>query len=337
MRSIWLHPPRGLLALTMLLLVAGCGGRDAQRPAGESQAGSIRVEGTILEVARGASAFVMQSGDDRMWSVTLSPTPVVVVDRPAPGSLIDLLPGFAVAVRGRQHGIDTVVPDTIWVVEAPPLVLIRPGPGVALTRPVIPIAGHAVRGLTPTFRLLHDGEVIAEGRLRNEAVGARHYGSFRHELPLPRYGLEGSLVLEVALEREAEPVRREIRFAPERTLKLYFPSREADPQRLRCEAVFPYAHRAPVLLSPAEVVTLLMQPPEAEQRRRGLFSELAHFDGIGAVRLEGQMAVVDLRLAPGRALPDACALQAARAQLERTLKEAFAVESVRVTVDGRAL
>jgi hypothetical protein len=329
----------GLLTVILLLSpgLTGCGGRDDDGIVAAEEALTVRVEGTILEVARGASALVIQADDDRMWSVPLAPAPVVVVDRPTPGSLIDLLPGFAVAVQGRQRGIDTVVPDTIRVLETPPLVLVRPRPGVALTRPVIPIAGHAVRGRNPTYRLLHGSDVIAEGSLRNEAVGARHYGSFRHELPLPRYGLDGSLVLEVALDRDAEPVRREIRFAPERTLNLYYPSREADPQRLRCDAVYPYAHRAPVLLSPADVVALLMHPPEAEQRRRGLFSELAHFDGLGSIRLEGQAAAVDLRLAQGRALPDECARQTARAQLERTIEEAFGVESVRVTVNGRAL
>jgi hypothetical protein len=106
---------------------------------------------------------------------------------------------------------------------------------------------------------------------------------------------------------------------------------------MRCDVVYPVSHRAPVLLPPDRVVELLMTSLSPEERRRGVFSEVARFEGVRSVQIQDEEARVDFEARrPGEQLDD-CARETLRAQLLHSLSETFGVERVSVTVAGERL
>jgi hypothetical protein len=94
--------------------------------------------------------------------------------------------------------------------------------------------------------------------------------------------------------------------------------------------------RLPLLTPPARIVELLVEGPPERERRRGFFSALEPFGGVRSVRVTADSAVIDLPSPEGVALED-CDVEAALAQIERTLGERFGVQHVRVTLDGTTL
>lgn len=327
-----------VLLLAPLALLSACG--DAPDPDAEEEddtpAQQVVVEGQILEVARAAGRLIIEDLDGRMWAVTLASRPAMVADDASRPGQIEMLPGLNVVVIGTQTGREHIRPDSIRFRAFPPIVLAQPRQGAALTRPVVPIEGHASGGRDARYRLVAGDSVLSEGTLRSSTIGARRYGTFRGNVQLARYDLGQNITLRVWLDGDdAEAaVERPIRFAQEHSFSLYYPNREADPQRLRCDAVYPLARRAPVLSPPEEIVRMLMEEVPRDQRRRGFFSELPLFGEVHDVNLQDRHARVDLgRPADGLAF-DSCSVVAARAQLRRTLGDMFGIDTVTVMVDG---
>lgn len=319
-----------LLGILGIALVA-CGSDDEQdaQPVVSVVGDQVVIEGTILEMARGPAAMIVEDEAGRLWSVSVAGSPTIIAERG--GSQLDLIPGFPVAVHGERTGGDRVRADTVRVLGSPAVVLTRPRPGIGLTRPLIPVSGHARRGTQPSYRLMSGDEVLKEGRFRSEAFGARPYGAFSAELVLPRFDVDQPLVLEVWVEgSDDEAIRRTVQFARERSLTLYYPSRTANPERTRCDAVYPAIRPAPVLMAPDSIVTMLMDDPPAASGARGMYSELGQIGQLRDVSMGDDRIVVTIAVAGEE--PDECSLQLATAQVERTLQEAYGVSTVRLEI-----
>jgi hypothetical protein len=327
------------LLLAPLALLSACGSEPPDDFDDEDDGvapQTVVVEGEILEVARAAGRLIIEDTAGQMWAVSLASRPAMVADDASRPGQIEMLPGLSVVVTGTQTSREHIQPDSIRFRSFPPVVLAQPRKSAALTRPVIPIDGHAAGARSVRYRLAVGDSVLADGILRSSTIGARRYGTFRGNVQLARYDLAGDLTLRVWREGDDADtaVERPVRFAQEHSVSLYFPNREADPQRLRCDAVFPLAHRAPVLSPPEEIVRLLMEEIPRDQRRRGFYSELTLFGEVTSVRLQERHARVELgRPQEGLAF-DSCRVVAARAQLERTLGDMYGVDTVTVMVDG---
>lgn len=325
-----------LAPVVLAVLVAACG-RAAPEPEPEEAPSALRsIRGTVIETARPAARVLVEDEDGRMWSVAVGGVPALVLPDGQRVAAVDLLPGMPLEAWGEARG-DTFRADSLRVPAVPPVLLVQPREGLALTRPVLSVEGYALRGQPVRYRVLDGDAVLEEGLLEVEPVGVRRHGAFRADLPLAPHGRpEQGLALEVWIEGDEDAaVRRTLRVARGRTLVLYYPSRAVDPQRVRCGTVYPLTRSADVFATPEEVVRLLLGGLAPEHERRGFVSPLTAFADVRAVTFRGETAVVELP-APSRPL-DRCEAQAAEAQLRHTLREAFGVRFVRVLADGQPL
>jgi hypothetical protein len=327
------------LVLGALLVTAGCGGEDSDVAVVDDRpGGAFEVSGMILEAARQAHVVLVQDEDGRVWSVSTARSPVVIREDGRTGVTRDLLPGLSVALSGQRFGADSVRPDTIRVTEAPPILLTHPRP-IALPSPVITVAGYSEMGRNARYRILDGDEPVLEGTIRAEALGVARYGSFSGTVSLAAHRPQNDLTLEVWPEGADvdQATRRPLRFAPERVITLYYPSRIADPGWLRCEGVYPVQRRVPVHLPPEEAVRMLIHGLDRDEMRRGYFSALGSFPGVRSIEIHEETARVDLETAAEAAALDACTVTAAEAQVRRTLVENFGLELRALTVGGSRL
>jgi hypothetical protein len=329
-----ISPPALLLAA---LIALGCGNSDGD--VDELAAGDtgerFTAEGVIAEIARTARIVLVEQDDGRMWSVSTAREHTVALSEPD-GIVPDLLPGLPVRIYGARVGEDSIRPDSIIVLDLPPILLAQPRHGAMLVMPVIMIEGYTYRGRPAGYQLLHGEETLSEGTIRAEAFGARRYGAFRMRLPLERYDLTETLRLEVWPEGQGEEERisRRVRFADQRNLRLFYPNHEVDPARLRCDNVYPVSVSAAVLTPPEEIVRRLLTPPAGERGGGGFYSELEVFGGVRSASIQDRLARVDLERPAEGARLDSCGVVAALAQVQRTLSEAYDVERVEISVEG---
>jgi hypothetical protein len=302
---------------------------EADRPSDDAV---VQVEGTVVETARMAGVVLVEGEAGEVWSVSMVRRPPVRWAEGGAASPEDLLPGLPVAISGRRIGAELIRPDSVTLLAQPPVILAQPRARARLASPVVSVEGHSYRGRPARYRLLHGDEVLEEGTFRAEAFGARRYGGFSGTVSLAGHRISAPVVLEVWAEgSEGEPLRRALRFAPERILTLYYPARSPDAERRRCGTVHPVRERVPMATTPEEVVRRLADPPASG----GLYAALGAYSGVRGVTLRGDSARVDL--AGPASPPDPCDAEASEAQIQRTLSEAFGVRHVRVTVEGRSL
>lgn len=338
-------PPAHRIALLCILglSLAGCGRDEAAESDAPDREAPAELNAVVLEAALHASALLVEADGGRVWSVSMARTPAVRSPEGRPLPPRDLLPGLPVRIVGEATTRERFRADSVLVLERPPLVVVQPRDRTTQASALLRVEGHVERGRNAAYALRAGDEVVAEGVWRSETLGTRHYASFSGQiavaaLDLPEgYTPESPLTLAVWPEgTDGEPVERRLRFTADHAFSLYFPSTAADPNRRRCGTVYPVQVRLPLLTPPDRIVEMLVEGPPQSERRRGFFSALEPFGGVRSVCIEADSAVVDLPSPEGVALED-CDVEAALAQIKRTLGERFGVERVRVTLDGTTL
>jgi hypothetical protein len=103
-----------------------------------------------------------------------------------------------------------------------------------------------------------------------------------------------------------------------------------------CAKVFPVTRRVPRTVAVAEAaLRALLEGPTDEERRAGYGSEIPPGTRLRQITITDGRAVADFSAELGH-LAGSCGVTAARAEIERTLRQFTTVRSVTITIDGSA-
>jgi hypothetical protein len=219
-----------------------------------------------------------------------------------------------------------------------------PKPNDAVGLPLV-IAGEAkVFQNVFGYRLLNaDGKKLLEGFGEAKASAAGLFEAFELAVNYPDPETEtGTLeIIEFAIKTGLEESKTVIpvRFAPvEATdVKLYFNNSNKDPKSVSCETTYPTTRR--VAKTPAiatEALRELLRGVTGAETSLGFMTGLNPGVELLSLNIENGVAKADFNEALQKGVAGSCRVTAIRSQIENTLKQFPAVQSVIISVQGRS-
>lgn len=184
-----------------------------------------------------------------------------------------------------------------------------------------------------------DGDVIAEGHGMAASPDVGQFGPFQERVFYPAPDSpEGRVEVFEYSARDGSEINKVIvpvRFSSERVkISIYFTSTRLNPNALPCGKVFPVDREIPRTVAPAEAaLRLLLAGPTEVEKRDGYQTSLPPGTELRSVRLVGGMAEADFSETLDE-IAGACAVEAARAQVDSTLQQFPAIKAVRILKNG---
>jgi hypothetical protein len=122
--------------------------------------------------------------------------------------------------------------------------------------------------------------------------------------------------------------------AGDRGMSVYFTNSVKNPGASDCSRVYPVSRRVAGTSAVARAaLDQLLRGPTADEARQGYGTEIPRGTTLRDVRIEGGTATADFSAELNRAA-GSCSVTAARAQIERTLRQFSSVKSVVIAVNG---
>ena len=229
-----------------------------------------------------------------------------------------------------------------WEDDRTDIRIFAPLDGLRVGLPLV-IQGEANVGSgSLQFRLTDQrGDELVQDVIPAPRAASGQYVRFSSSVYYPRpLGTGGTLqvfIVPLAGSQERGEVDVPLTLTPTASaeVKMYFGNRERDPHAQACDVSYPVARRIPLsedllLASLRE----LLHGPTLTEKRQLFFTNIPTGVVIQSMKFEEGKAMVDFSSQLKQAVTP-CGIDAIRSQIERTLKQFTAVQTVELTVDGK--
>ena len=185
------------------------------------------------------------------------------------------------------------------------------------------------------------GVILADGSMQADAPDIGRFGQFFVSLPLDLTSITKATVETFANSpkdgAEIDKVTRSATIDPNlRALEIYFGNSQSDPKG-ECEKVIPAVRSIAKVekIGTAALQELLKGPTDGE-KALGFLTSLPVDAKLQTFTIEGAEGRPDFTTELDKGIAGSCRVLAIRAQIEKTILQFSTIESVRISIEGRA-